>query len=219
MAAAAPARRRVPVRAPSRRAPVAKPARGRLRVVPRNPSARQASALGAGVLDRLLRGRGWIACIGLLLTGVVFFNVSLLQVNRGITSTSERSAELRRENAELRLRVAELASSERIQLAAGRLGFVLPRPGDVRYLEASPRRDARRAAKRIEAPETAPLPVSAPQTAAPTEQAAAPQAAQPAPAPPHTHDAAPAQPSQPAPVAQQAPAPQAGGAAPAPGIP
>lgn len=219
MAVAAPARRRLPARAPSRSAPARKPARGGLRVVRRHPSARPATALGAGVLDRLLRGRGWIACIGVLLTGVVFFNVSLLQVNRGITSTSERSAELRRDNAELRLRVAELASSERIQGAASRLGFVLPRPGDVRYLEASPRRDARRAATRIVTPQTAAAPVSSvqggPPPGDPAPQAApgvqpVPVAPQQAPAPAHAH---------PAPAAAPAPAPQAGGAAPAPGVP
>ncbi|MEX2196878.1 MAG: hypothetical protein WD844_16510 [Thermoleophilaceae bacterium] len=182
---AAPARR--PAR-PSRPARTATPPRKAIRVVPRNGARPAAAAIGSGLLDRLLRGRAWIACVGALLAGVVFLNVSLLEINRGITQKAERSAELKRDNAQLRLRVAGLASSERIQETAAAQGFVLPAPADVHYVKPG-RGDAQQAAERITAPSEAPAP--APQPAPP----AAPEAV------------APAQPQAEAPAAPQAQAP------------
>lgn len=110
-------------------------------------------ARGARVLDALLTGRACIAVVGLLLAGIVFFNVDLLQMNREITQMADRAAQLKRENARLRLDVARLASSERIQETAAALGLVLPAPGEVRYLESRPLRDAKKASKRISAPD------------------------------------------------------------------
>jgi cell division protein FtsL len=117
------------------------------------PFVRSLRMRTARVLDALLSGRGWIALIGVLLTGIVFFNVDLLQMNRDIARDAEKASALRRENARLHRDVARLASSERIQEAAARLGLVLPAPGEVRYLKARPEVDARRAAKRITAPD------------------------------------------------------------------
>jgi cell division protein FtsL len=117
------------------------------------PFSRSLRTRTARVLDALLSGRGWIALIGVLLTGIVFFNVDLLQMNRDIARDAEKASALRRENARLHREVARLASSERIQEAAARLGLVLPAPGEVRYLKARREVDARRAAKRITAPD------------------------------------------------------------------
>jgi cell division protein FtsL len=132
------------------------------------PSARLLRARTARVIDALLSGRGWIALIGVLLTGIVFFNVDLLQMNRDIARDAEKATALRRENARLHRDVARLASSERIQEAAARLGLVLPAPGEVRYLKARPTVDARRAAKRITAPDGTFVP-PAPTATAPDE--------------------------------------------------
>ncbi|MBV9213805.1 MAG: hypothetical protein JOZ25_09190 [Actinobacteria bacterium] len=88
----------------------------------------------SSVLDRLLRGRLWVACIGALLAGIVFLNVSLLEVNQEIARTGDRVARLDRQNAGLRLRVAALDSSERVQRIAERRGMIFPQPGDYRYL-------------------------------------------------------------------------------------
>jgi len=103
----------------------------------------------APVVDRSLRGRAWVALVGLLLTGVVFLNVSLLELNSGIARTDARAADLRRENAVLRMRVARLGSSERIQRAAAGRGFVPARPGQVGYLRPH-KGDAARAARALE---------------------------------------------------------------------
>ena len=122
-----------------------------------------------------------MACIGVLLAGIVFLNVSLLEVNGGIANVSERSAALKRENAELQLKVAELASSERIQAAAAERGYALPEPAAVTYLQ-SKGSDARRAARALERGQLAQAPVLAapaagsPATAEPPAQVGAPAA-------------------------------------------
>ena len=139
------------------------------------PFARAARARTGSVLDALLSGRGWIALVFVLLAGIVFFNVDLLQMNRDIARNADRISTLKRANARLVLDEARLASSERIQEAAAQLGFVLPAPGEVRYLKARPTRDAGQAVKRITAPNlsyVAPEPV-APAPVAPTTNPAA----------------------------------------------
>ena len=141
--AALPARRRVTAPLPARRpAPARKPA------AKKKAAAKQPT--GALVLDKLLSGRGWIGLVFVLLAGIVFFNVDLLQMNREIALTADRAAAVKTENARLRTDVARLGSSERIQQVAARAGLVLPAPGEVRYLRAAPSQDAKRAAERID---------------------------------------------------------------------
>jgi cell division protein FtsL len=121
------------------------------------------------VLDALLTGRLWIGLIGVLLAGIVFFNVDLLQMNREITQMADKATQIKRHNDRLRHDYARLASSERIQEAAAALGLVYPAAGEVRYLEAKPKRDAHNASKRI----TAPTGTAAPAPIAPTQPAPA----------------------------------------------
>ena len=151
--AAAPARR-APARRPAPRpkpAPVRRPGPARKSAPPsRAQLARRAHPRGAAVLDTLLYGRGWIALVFVLLAGIVFFNVDLLQMNRDIAATAEKAGEVKRENAKLRTEIARLGSSERIQEVAAAAGLVLPAPGEVRYLRSNPSVDARNAAARIE---------------------------------------------------------------------
>jgi cell division protein FtsL len=182
-AATAPARsaraERAAAAAPSRTAPSRRHPAPRRRVAPPRRPVRRASGhhgvrppvpTGARVLDALLTGRAWIALVGLLLAGIVFFNVDLLQMNREITQMADRAAQVKRENDRLRHDYARLASSERIQEAAAALGLVLPAPAEVRYLQSNPELDARKASKRIIAPDpsyVAPEPVE-PAPATPT---------------------------------------------------
>ena len=119
------------------------------------PFGRAARRRATGVLDALLSGRGWIGLIFVLLAGIVFFNVDLLQMNRDIAHNDTKISALKREIARNRLDVARLASTERIMESAAQLGLVQPSPGEVRYLKARPRLDAHQAAKRITAPNTA----------------------------------------------------------------
>jgi cell division protein FtsL len=163
-AKAAPARR-APARhaAPSRTTAPARRVSGRPR--PAAPAARGvALPRGARVLDALLTGRIWIGLIGVLLAGIVFFNVDLLQMNREITQMADKAAQIKRENDRLRHDYARLASSERIQEAAAALGLVYPAAGEVRYLDSKPKLDAHNASKRIIAPseEVTPEPIAPP---------------------------------------------------------
>ena len=162
----APARRKPPAKHAARRRPASQPrssARRRasgpaagapavalpVRVF-NAPFARAARRRTSGMLDALLSGRGWIALVFVLLAGIVFFNVDLLQMNREIARNADRAAAIKTENARLRADLARLGSSERIQQVAAQAGLVLPAPGDVRYLRTAPAADARRAAKRID---------------------------------------------------------------------
>jgi cell division protein FtsL len=194
--------------APARRAPIRRPPRrmsgsatGGAVALPRRvmraPFTRAARARAGGVLDRLLQGRAWIALVAVLLVGIVFFNVDLLELNRDIARTADQASEMKQENARLRLKLARLASTERIQSVAARRGLELPPPGQVRYVRVHPGLDARKAAPRIRPPgegEKAPVTSGAPAPA-------------PAPAPAAAPTPQPTQTPQPTPTPQPAPAP------------
>jgi cell division protein FtsL len=144
------------VHAPARTRPTRRPAPQRRRsgAIAR-PATRVAVPRfdGIAMLDRLLRGPAYIALVGILLAGIVFFNVDVLELNHGIARTDTRSSQLKRENAALTLKLAKLGSSERIQRMALDQGLVLPQPGDVRYLRAN-REDAERALRVMTAPDS-----------------------------------------------------------------
>jgi cell division protein FtsB len=168
-ATAAPARplprhRPAPV-APRRRSGPAAPRRAPERALaPR--LGRAAMRVGdARLLDRLVRGRAWIALVAVALMGLVAMQVSLLKLNAGISRAVTSADTLERQNATLRASISELDSGRRVQAAAARLGMVMPAAGDVRFLDAR-QADARRAAAAIRAP--------TPGTTAPATTAATP---------------------------------------------
>jgi cell division protein FtsL len=168
------------------------------------------------MLDALLAGRGWIALVFLLLVGIVFFNIGLLQLNREIALTTEKASHVKRTNAQLRLELARLGSSERLQRVAAAEGFVLPAPGEVRYLSAAPGPDALRAAERITEPTDLPAPAPIPsddpaEVVAPTEAEPTPEVVPQGPTPVPTVPEAPVTP----PVAEQPPPPVEATGAPA----
>ena len=101
------------------------------------------------VVDRLVRGQGWIALLGVLLIGLVGLNVSLLKLNAHNGRTAEVARDLRIQNAKLRGSVSRLGSSERLQQEARDMGLVMPTPQMVNYLTAHPRGDGRRAARNV----------------------------------------------------------------------
>jgi hypothetical protein len=179
------------------------------------------------LLDRLLRGRGWIGLLGVLLFGLVALNVSLLKLSAETGRNTEMEKRLRVQNDRLRAKVGELGSGQRIEAAGMKLGMVMPEPKRVRYLSVTSR-DARRAAKALRswrsreaaasvpAAPSVPAATPAPGTTdagatAPGASAGAPATATPPGAPPSGTPA----PSTGAPDAAQAP-PAAGGQAPAP---
>ena len=169
----APARRH-PGRSASRpvapRAPrrVSGPARGRAQTAVRTgepaglavavlKTARFAATLpDRSLVERLVRGRGWIAVIAFLLMGIVAMQVSLLKLNAGIGRDVERTASLERRNGELRAQVSRLQSGERIQDRAAALGMTMPAAGAVSYVRARTGVDAQAAAAALRAGRLAP---------------------------------------------------------------
>jgi hypothetical protein len=117
----------------------------------------------ARFLDRLLRGRVWIALLALGLMGIVFIQVSMLRLNAGISRAITSAETLHRQNATLRADLSKLDSSERIGDAAKSFGMIQPAAGSVHYLDARKANGAA-AARRIRPPKP---PVQAQAAAAP----------------------------------------------------
>jgi cell division protein FtsL len=88
--------------------------------------ARRASARG-GIL--------WIAIGGILLAGVVFVNVAVLQLNLRLDSANAERSKLLAENAALQTQYAQLISSPRVSAAATKqLGLVYKDPSQYGYV-------------------------------------------------------------------------------------
>jgi hypothetical protein len=98
-----------------------------------------------GFVDRMVRGRTWIAVLGILLIGLVATQVSLLKLNSGIGRAVERSAAVERANGVLRAQVSQLESGERIQEQAAALGMVMPPAGQISYVRGGGAAGAARA--------------------------------------------------------------------------
>jgi cell division protein FtsL len=128
----------------------------------------------ARLLDRLVRGRAWIALLAIGLMGIVFMQVSLLRLNAGISRAVTAADTLDRQNSLLRADISRLDSGERIQDVAAKLGMVLPPAGDVHYLDGR-EADGRRAAASIRPP--SPMAATANATASATPATGAPAAA------------------------------------------
>jgi cell division protein FtsL len=122
----------------------------------------------ARVLDRLVRGRAWIALVAVALMGIVFMQVSLLKLNAGISRAVTAADTFDRQNSSLREEISKLDSGERIQAVAAKLGMVTPAAGDVHYLDGRGA-DGARAAASIKPPK--PVTPSAPPAATTTAPA------------------------------------------------
>jgi len=109
--------------------------------------ARRAAALpDARLLDRLARGRLWIALLAVGLFGVVFLQISLLKLNTGISRGVQTVQTLERQNTELRFDLSRLGGGERVQDSAAAMGFVVPVMGQPKFLDAAGVSAARAAA-------------------------------------------------------------------------
>lgn len=184
-AAAAPARRTTPKRAPARRSRQATPIPGRLVPVAVGRTAVAVASLpDSGLVVRLTRGRLWIAALAALLVGIVALNVVSLNLSASSSETARALEQLEGENSALRGRLATELSSRRVQSAAGALGLVVPEPGAIRYRSPS-EGDAETAAGRLRSGElaaTTQLEVD-PETVPAVPEPVVPPPAEPAPAP------------------------------------
>jgi hypothetical protein len=123
------------------------------------------------LLERIIRGRAWIAILAVGLIGIVFMQVSMLRLNAGIGRDIEQATRLERENSTLRATLSELTSGDRIEAEAAKLGFVLPPAGAARFLSARGF-DPARALREIQVPShLAPLPVGTDSTVSSTTPA------------------------------------------------
>jgi hypothetical protein len=97
---------------------------------------RAASVQDARLLDRLVRGRAWIALVAVMLIGLVFVQVSLLKLNAGIGRNVATAQTLQQSNLELRSTIAKIDSGQRIVDSATAQGMIMPGPADITYLRA-----------------------------------------------------------------------------------
>jgi len=126
-------------------------------VAPRRPRrvsgpARQPARGLERPLDRLIRGRTWIALIAFALIGIVTLQLLVLKLNANIGRALVREGQLQRENAALSIESSELAAGERVETQAAHLGMQLVPDGALRFLSINPKGDIARAARALSAP-------------------------------------------------------------------
>jgi len=104
-------------------------------------------------LDRLVRGRGWIPVLGVLLAGIVATQVEILKYGANMGRAIEQTTTLTSQNEQLRDSVATLSNDQRIERLASAMGMVLPPPGAVGYLDAAPGSDVSGALGNVHSPD------------------------------------------------------------------
>lgn len=143
-----PARTRAvpaPAKAPTRRAPVRKPA------TKRAPTARPKLAVAAGrtavavrhlpdssLVVRMTQGRLWIGVLGVLLVGIVALNVATLSFAAASGKIDEQITALEKENSMLESREAERFSTARIRGEAAQLGLAMPNQEEPKLMQLEP---------------------------------------------------------------------------------
>ena len=126
-----------PAAARPSRTPARRPG-GILRSLPRPVIGRPSlAAVRSAAIERLFAGRTWIVVLGTMLLGLVFLQVTLLQLNTRISTDIQSAAALERDNAELRSGISHLAAGRRVQDVARQLGMILPGAGAMCYLRAA----------------------------------------------------------------------------------
>jgi cell division protein FtsL len=106
------------------------------------------------LLDRVLRGRTWIALLGLMLVGIVAMQVEVLKLGASEGRALTQSAALQSKNEILRASVASESAEQRIeQLAAARYGMVMPDPTTVVFLPPNATANAVHAVHNISTPD------------------------------------------------------------------
>jgi hypothetical protein len=151
-----------PLRLPPAPRRVSGPAR-RERVVA--PPSSGASALLIRLIDhpwleRLIRGRAWIAIVATALLGIVAMQVALLRLGAQIGGETAAVNSLQQRNSSMEATIGGLEASSGLGTSPHSLGMLYPPPGAVTYLQLNPG-DARLAADRIQSPTAAALAAAA----------------------------------------------------------
>jgi hypothetical protein len=87
-------------------------------------------------LERVIRGRAWIAIVGIGLMGIVFMQVSMLRMNAGIGRSVDKASVLERQNSAMRAEISQLSVGDRIAAEASQMGLILPQ-STPRFLDAN----------------------------------------------------------------------------------
>jgi hypothetical protein len=104
-------------------------------------------------LDRAVRGRAWIAILGVMLAGIVAMQVEVLKLGASIGRSIQRSTTLQARNEQLRATVGSLDDDQRIEAMAAKHGMVMPAPDSVGFLSAGQARHVSRVLAGIRAPD------------------------------------------------------------------
>ena len=107
------------------------------------------------LVDRVLRSRGCILLVGILLGGIVAMQVSMLRLNTGIARAWKTRETVGHQNQTLHAQIAGLTAAASIRDKAADLHLVDPAAGDTRFLTARGEKDATRAVKRMRPPSEA----------------------------------------------------------------
>jgi cell division protein FtsL len=100
------------------------------------PLARPRSGTRSRTRRRARGGILWIAVGGILLAGVVFVNVAVLQLNLRLDSANAERSKLLADNAALQTQYSRLISSARITAAATKqFGLVYRDPSEYVYVD------------------------------------------------------------------------------------
>jgi hypothetical protein len=111
-------------------------------------------------LERLVRGRAWIAIVATALLGIVAMQVALLRLGAQIGNETSAVNALTAQNETTQTELAVMEASHRLSRAAASLDMVYPAPGAVTYLQANDG-DAARAARTMTVPSGAAIAAAA----------------------------------------------------------
>jgi hypothetical protein len=117
---------------------------------------RRSHLLDQPLLDRLIRGRIWIALVAVGLLGIVALRVAILSVGTNIGDTVARIEALQQSNEQTATRIATIESGGSVSSEAGSLDMVEPPAANVVYLRYGSG-DGALAADSIVAPLNSPL--------------------------------------------------------------
>jgi cell division protein FtsL len=109
------------------------------------------------LLDRLIRGRSWIALVAFALIGIVAMQLWVVKLGVGIGRALEHEGLLRRENSALSIEDSTLASGERVERLAAARGMVVAPPGALHFDSVKGPLDTRLAAAALAKPTQAQL--------------------------------------------------------------
>jgi hypothetical protein len=111
-------------------------------------------------LERLIRGRAWIAIVAAALLGIVVMQVALLRVGAQIGGQTAAVNSMLQRNETMEATIGGLEASRGLGTSAGSLGMLYPPPGAITYLQLNPG-DGALAADRIQSPSAVALAAAA----------------------------------------------------------